>query len=306
MKKESDLRYLDPEEIERNPQNPRIFFDEKRLNELQESINELGILVPLIVYYDDQKNKFLLLDGERRLISAKVLGIKKVPTNVISKPTKLQNILQMFNIHNVRIEWGPMEVAWKVKTIMDDTKIAKESELARLTSLKPMEIRKSKILLSFDEKYQNLVHLTPKRGGIKQDFLVELNPTLNWIGKELPSVKKNRLIDALIEKHKINVIKNYVSGFRQLSKMVRSGLNKRKIEQIFQNLIEKEGYDLDDAFEVSVREQMDLKDIEKRSKRLLDLLEKFKTIKKDSDSSSLFKTLKKLNSLLESILKNDK
>lgn len=305
MKKESKLKYLNPGEIERNPQNPRIFFDEAKMNELQESINELGILVPLIVYYDDQKNKFLLLDGERRLKSAKALGMTKVPTNVISKPTKLQNILQMFNIHNVRIEWGPMEVAWKVKTIMDDTKITKESELARLTSLKPMEIRKSKILLSFDKKYQELVDLTPKRGGIKQDFLVELNPTLNWIKKELPPIKKNKLIDALIEKHKLKIIQNYVSGFRELSKMVRSGLDKKKIKQIFQNLIEKEAYGLDDAFEASVRDQMDIKDIEKRVKKLLNLLEKLKIGKKDRSNSSLFEILKKLSSVLNRILKDD-
>lgn len=276
------------------------------MGELQESINGVGILVPLIVYYDDQKDKYILLDGERRLKCAKILKFKTVPANIISKPSKLQNILQMFNIHNVRIDWGPMEVAWKLKIIMNESGIEKESELVRMTSLKPAEIRKSKILLSFDWKYQEMVHKGIQQGGIKQDFLVELNPTLNWLENEIPEIDKNKLIDSLINKHKNKMIDNYVTGFRNLSKLIKSGLKKDRIRQIFINLIEKEKYSLDDAFETSVKYRVDINEIEKRTNKLLNLLDKLKIKGVDENTANLVSLLKELKQKIESILKNGK
>ena len=64
------IRLTDPQEIERNPDNPRIIFHQDELDALQESIRQQGILVPLTVYED--KSKLFLLDGERRWRSARL------------------------------------------------------------------------------------------------------------------------------------------------------------------------------------------------------------------------------------------
>ena len=302
MPKESQLKYLSPEEIERNPENPRMIFDEKKLSELMSSINEIGILVPLIVYYDEKKKKYILLDGERRLRCSRNLNLTKVPVNVIATPNKVENILQMFNIHNVRIEWGPMEVAWKLKILMKELNTEKESELAKLTSLKPMEIRKSKTLLSYDEKYQDLVHKGPKNGGIKEDFLVELKPTLNWVEKELPDIKRGNFINAVVDKHHKGIIGNYVKGFRNLSKLVRSGIQKSKVKSIFDKIINDPSYNLDQAYEASIKYQMDINEIEKRAERLLTLISGFKIKKEDESNRNLLNILKKLRDILDKIL----
>lgn len=302
MPKESELKHLSPSEIEPNPENPRMVFDEKKLNELMGSINEIGILVPLIVYYDEKKKKYILLDGERRLRCARNLGLNKIPVNVIATPNKLENILQMFNIHNVRIEWGPMEIAWKLRTLMKELKTEKESELARLTSLKPMEVRKAKILLSYNEKYQDMVHKGPKQGGVKEDFFVELKPTLNWIEKELPDLERGKFIDSVIEKHQKRVIDNYVKGFRNLSKLVRSGIQKNKVENILYKITNESGYNLDQAYEASIKYQMDLNEVEKRAERLLVLLSGFKIKKEEGGNRKLLETLKKLREAINRII----
>jgi len=291
--KAQGLVYLNPNQIERNPENPRLVFDEKKMKELQDSINEIGILVPLIVYYDDKRKKYILLDGERRLRCATVLKLNRVPVNVVAKPSRLQNILEMFNIHNVRIEWGPMEVAWKLKIITDEFGYEKDRDLARVTSLKISEIRRSKILLSYTKKYQNLVHLGPREGGLKEDFLIELKPILNWINVNLhySDVEKTRFIDSLIEKHRIGVIDNYVRGFRNLNKILKAKIPTEKSRDIIYSLTNNKGFSIDEAYESSIKYSVTEKDMERRVNKLASLLRDFK-IKKEG--SELYQALKKL------------
>ncbi len=302
--KSEGLEYLSTNKIERNPENPRIRFDERLMRELKDSINEIGILVPLIVFYDDQKRKYFLLDGERRLRCAKELGLDKVPANIVAKPTRLQNILEMFNIHNVRIEWGAMEVAWKIKVIMDEFHYEKEKDLARLTSLKPAEIRKAKILLSYDRKYQNLVHATPKYGGIKEDFLIELKPTLNWLegNSEFKKYNKNEFIDSLIIKHEKGLIKNYVRDFRNLNKIVKSGVAPKRIVNIIDKLSSNPRYTINEAYEESIKYSISVNEIERKTRRLIDILSEFKIQEDSSENDKLLEVLKELKTVIQEII----
>ena len=52
--------------IDVNPFQPRTYFDEEALNELANSIKELGVIQPITVRKID-KNQFQLVSGERRL-----------------------------------------------------------------------------------------------------------------------------------------------------------------------------------------------------------------------------------------------
>jgi len=301
--KAQGLVYLTPDQVDRNPENPRLNFDPAKMQELQDSINEVGILVPLIVYYDDDRKRYVLLDGERRLRCARVLKLNRVPVNVVAKPSRLQNILEMFNIHNVRIEWGPMEVAWKLKIIIDEFGYEKDKELARVTSLKLSEIRRSKILLSYAKKYQNLVHLGPKEGGLKEDFLVELKPTLNWAQDHLnySTANKNHLIDILIKKHRSGVIDNYVRGFRNLNKIIKAKIPIEKVQQIIDSLVKDNKFSIDEAYESSIKYSVTQREIEKRVTRLTSLLRDFKI---DKESPDLQRALRELLAVIQEKLRD--
>src|SRR5260370_9892804 len=87
------------------------------MNDLLESIREVGIKVPVSVYSDG--HKFTLLDGERRWRCAKKLNLKVVPAIVQPKPTRLENLLMMFNIHNVRVDWDLMPIALKLGEVRE-------------------------------------------------------------------------------------------------------------------------------------------------------------------------------------------
>src|SRR6476661_478024 len=74
------LREIDTASIRPNPYQPRERFDEEQLNELTESIREVGILQPVLVR--PVGDEFELIAGERRWRAARRLGIGRMPALV--------------------------------------------------------------------------------------------------------------------------------------------------------------------------------------------------------------------------------
>ena len=66
------------ERIKLDPNQPRRYFDQKRLEELAQSIKELGILEPLLVRPLND-GLYELIAGERRFKAAEIAGLEEVP-----------------------------------------------------------------------------------------------------------------------------------------------------------------------------------------------------------------------------------
>jgi ParB family chromosome partitioning protein len=64
--------------IKPNPDQPRTYFDEKKLIELANSIKEHGIFQPVIL--KPSGNGYTLVAGERRVKAAKMAGLYKIPS----------------------------------------------------------------------------------------------------------------------------------------------------------------------------------------------------------------------------------
>src|SRR5437773_423705 len=96
------VRKLRTDELIPNPHNPRMLFDKDPMDVLRESVRKVGILVPLTVYKDKAKDQYVILDGQRRWICAKDVGLQTVPVNEVAEPTLAQNIIIMFQIHKFR------------------------------------------------------------------------------------------------------------------------------------------------------------------------------------------------------------
>ena len=85
---ENDTRSTNPvsneisvNEIEANPFQPRIHFDEDALNDLATSIKELGIIQP-ITLRKLSNEKYQIIAGERRFRAAKIAGLTTIPAFV--------------------------------------------------------------------------------------------------------------------------------------------------------------------------------------------------------------------------------
>lgn len=106
---ETPLTYAVPiAAITTNPHQPRLHFDEAKLEELAASIKEHGILQPLLV--TKQGETYELIAGERRLQAAKRVGLSSVP--VVLRTAGEQEKLELAIIENVqRHDLNPIEEA---------------------------------------------------------------------------------------------------------------------------------------------------------------------------------------------------
>jgi hypothetical protein len=71
---EIPVRLINP-----NPRQPRTAFDEAASQELTESIQEHGLIQPVIVNQNGRDDEYTLLAGERRWRAAQIAGLDVVP-----------------------------------------------------------------------------------------------------------------------------------------------------------------------------------------------------------------------------------
>ena len=96
------------EDIVPNPNQPRIHFNETELRELSESIQEHGVLQPLLVR--KHGNGYEIIAGERRYQASKLAGLEELP--VIIKEVNDEEMLALALIENLqRSDLNPVEEA---------------------------------------------------------------------------------------------------------------------------------------------------------------------------------------------------
>lgn len=100
-----------------NPHQPRLNFNEEKIEELAESIKQHGIIQPLIV--SRKGNEFELIAGERRLQAAKRAGLSKVP--VVTRDIEEKEKLEMAIVENIqRHDLNAVEEARAYQQLMDE------------------------------------------------------------------------------------------------------------------------------------------------------------------------------------------
>ena len=283
--KKSEVDEISPDLIDPNPENPRLIFDEKEDLALLESIDEVGILVPLIVF-QDESGRYTLLDGERRWRCAKRLNLKTVPVNKIAKPTQIENILRMFNIHNIREKWKLMPTALKLRVLLEDKSFEGKSkrEISKLTGLTVSTVNRCIELLEFDKKYQDMILEYYKRGEpsdfkFSEDFFLEMNKALKSIKKFQRDLfneyGKSGLIDRFVEKRKENVIKDVID-FRKIREIIgasRKGAPESSVRKALCRLFDETSFPIEDAYVEVAEPVIKAQNIEELCQELIEQLE---------------------------------
>lgn len=105
---EDRIYYIDINEIKPNPGQPRRKFDETSIRELAESIEQNGLIQPIIV---QKKNEYYeLVAGERRWRAARIAGLRKIPC-IIREFDEKQNLIIAIIENMQREDLDPMEEA---------------------------------------------------------------------------------------------------------------------------------------------------------------------------------------------------
>jgi len=109
------VREIEISRIQRNPNQPRMQFDEKALDELAESIRERGVLQPILLRADGAD--FMIIAGERRWRAAQRAQLHTIPA--IVRDIDESNIAELALIENIqREDLNPLEEAEGYKQLI--------------------------------------------------------------------------------------------------------------------------------------------------------------------------------------------
>lgn len=167
---------VETNKLRANPHNPRMLFDEDPMETLKESIAKVGILVPLTVYRAEGSQNFTILDGQRRWTCATALGMPEVPINEVPEPSLTENIVTMFQIHKLRKDWELLPTALKLGVLMDHLDERRDNVLASLTGLDTAVVGRCKKLLTFEDRYHDMMLHPDPRKRLQADLFIEMYP----------------------------------------------------------------------------------------------------------------------------------
>ncbi len=117
-------------QIEANPEQPRKDFDQDGLQELAQSIRELGIIQPITVHRV-RANKYQIISGERRFRAAQIADLDAVPAYI--READDQTLLEMALVENIqREDLHAIEVAISFQRLIEECKLTHEALGLRL------------------------------------------------------------------------------------------------------------------------------------------------------------------------------
>ena len=129
IKENDTLKKLKITEVEPNRDQPRKRFDQEALEELAQSIQEYGLIQPIVVTQKD--GYYSIIAGERRWRASKLAGLKEIPAIIREDNEKINSEISL--IENMqREDLNPVEKAIGIKTLMDTYQMSQEEVAKKL------------------------------------------------------------------------------------------------------------------------------------------------------------------------------
>jgi ParB family chromosome partitioning protein len=140
-------------EIKPNKDQPRKNFDEDALDELADSIQQNGVLQPILVR--KKGRTYEIVAGERRYQAAKRAGLDEIP--VVIRDISDEDVFRFALIENLqRADLNPMEEARGYKKLIDDGNLTQE-QLGKLISKSRSAIANTLRLLDLPAEVQDMM-----------------------------------------------------------------------------------------------------------------------------------------------------
>lgn len=306
------LREIPTNKIDRNPENPRIYFRQQELDDLTESIRRYGVQVPISVYKEAER--YVLIDGERRWRCSLKLNRRTIPAIVQEKPDPFTNLVLMFNIHALREQWDLLTIALKLPRVID--LYAKthghspiERELAQETGLARGTIRRCRLLMDLPDHHINIIKAELKKPKaaqrISEDFYIEMERALGAVSNYMPDTlpdeaSREQARQTLLDKYRKGIIKNIVD-FRKLAKIARATrveADTITAEEAIQRIFTPNDYSINDGYERSVSLAYHERDIVTHVQTLMLDLESYDVGKIDDEVEGILRELLRIVSQL--------
>ncbi len=199
MNLESNIQYINIEDILPNRFQPRLTFDETALKELASSIKEHGIIQPLVLRRLNG-GKYEIIAGERRYKASQIAGLSKVPAIISnlddnsSAEVALVENLQRKNL-------SAIEEAKSYKKLLDRGYLTQE-QLAKRMGVSQSSVANKIRLLNLSEEAQNALmnEKISERHARSLLQISDLNLQLEMLNKVIENRMTVRQLDEEIKK----------------------------------------------------------------------------------------------------------
>ena len=153
---EGDVRVvlLPIDDIEPNPHQPRLDFDEESLRGLMRSIQEKGVIQPVSV--NRSGDGYHLIAGERRWRAARMAGLETIPA-IVNEIDSAEELMELSLIENIqREDLNPIEEAQGYRELMDTCLLTQE-DIARKVGRDRSTVANTVRLLKLPEELQDFL-----------------------------------------------------------------------------------------------------------------------------------------------------
>lgn len=118
------------DQIEANPNQPRREFDPVALEELANSIRQIGIVQPITLRQIDD-NRFQIIAGERRWRASQIAGLHAIPAYI--RTIKDENVMEMALVENIqREDLNAIEIALAYEHLLEKSGMTQEKVSERV------------------------------------------------------------------------------------------------------------------------------------------------------------------------------
>ncbi|WP_028896836.1 ParB/RepB/Spo0J family partition protein [Prevotella sp. HUN102] len=118
------------EQIEATPNQPRREFDQVALEELANSIKQLGLVQPITLRQIDE-HKFQIIAGERRWRASQLAGLTAIPAYI--RTIKDENVMELALVENIqREDLNAIEIALAYEHLQEKSGMTQEKVAERV------------------------------------------------------------------------------------------------------------------------------------------------------------------------------
>jgi ParB family transcriptional regulator, chromosome partitioning protein len=204
---ESAPRFLGIDQLKRGRWQPRRHFDPQALAELAESIEQHGILQPIVVRYDKTDGHYEIIAGERRWRAAMQASLHQVPV-ITRNELSLEQAAAASLIENIqREDLTPIEEAQALQRLIEEFKLTHQ-EAAQSTGKSRSHVTNLLRLLELATPVQELLDQGQLDVGHAKPLLAL--PKRHQVELANMAVRRHWSVRILTER--VNDLKNLLSG----------------------------------------------------------------------------------------------
>jgi len=222
----SELRQIKISEIIVDPDQPRKKFDDEDLAELTASIQEHGVLQPIIV--TPHKGGYMVVAGERRFRASTAAGLDKIPALV--RTLTDQHKLEISLIENLqRKDLNVMETATAYLKLRDQFNMTLEQIGKRVGNKSVSSVsNKLRLLKLSTEMKQLIIDGQITEGQVRP--LIGLEDSI--LNKIVPQIIREEWSARKIEQFVVNLKKNRLNTEMKPSRQIREQPYKKQLDHL--------------------------------------------------------------------------